>query len=63
MKQWNTRAKHYTDRADHTHVVLRIVMGHAIKKYIYTYIHTHTYIHTYIRTYKHVNNKKEEERK
>jgi len=41
MKQWNTSIKHYTNKTDHTHVVLHTVMGHAIKKHIHTYI---TYI-------------------
>ena len=35
MNQCNTSIKHYAKKADHKHVVLHIVMGHAI---IYIYI-------------------------
>jgi hypothetical protein len=60
---WNTNlyviSKLYVN--DYTmHVVLLIVMGHAVNKLYnnntYSYIHTylHTYIHTYIRHMSHV---------
>ena len=32
MKQWSTSIKHYTNKADHTHVVLHTVMEYAINK-------------------------------